>query len=126
MKNAEGVSLPFELDRRLKQRIDHLRDVRESLEQLGRSAGSLQRLFGVELERRRAAAAAAPTAPAAQVAPAVKEAKSRTPSPATRTAPPPPPPPSNAPAKPAEEEEEIPAWRKLFPDLSAEVPGRKK
>ncbi|QRK04980.1 hypothetical protein JQX13_32860 [Archangium violaceum] len=125
MKNAEGVSLPFELDRRLKQRIEHLRDVRESLEKLGRSSGSLQRMFAAEQERRRAAAAAAPTAPTAPAAPAVKEAKGRTPPPAART-PPPPPPPSSAPAKPAEEEEDIPAWRKLFPDLSAEVPGRKK
>lgn len=121
MKSAEGVSLPFELDRRLKQRIEHLRDVRESLEKLGRSAGSLQRMFAAEQERSRARAAAE----AAPAAPAVKEAKGRTPPPPpART--PPPPPPSSAPAKLAEEEEEIPAWRKLFPDLSAEVPGRKK
>jgi hypothetical protein len=112
MKNAEGAAPPFELlERRLKQSTDRLRDVRESLEELGRSAGSLQRLFGVE-EIREAARAAGRT-PKGQ--------------PATT------PPPARG-ARPAQSsgpsasggQDDIPEWRKVFPDLSSKVPGRSK
>jgi hypothetical protein len=107
MKNAEGVALASELDRRLKASTDQLRDVRETLEQLGRSAGALQRLFGVEQIQE--AARAKGWSPKEQTA---------TELPPTRSARP-------APAAPAPQDE-IPEWRRVFPNLSTKVPGRGK
>lgn len=109
MKNAEGVALASDLDRRLKASIDQLRDVRETLEELGRSAGALHRLFGVE-----------------QVQQTVT-AKGRTPKGQTTT----PPAPAQS-ARPAQSntppasssQDDIPEWRKVFPNLSNKVPGR--
>jgi hypothetical protein len=124
MKNAEGVSLPSELEQRLKQSIDHLRDVREVLEELGRSADVLHRLFGVEQ-------VAVPTRAAPPPRPVERAAKARAPQKEqTATTPPPAkgsahPPPGNAPPAP-QPEDEIPEWRKVFPELSSEVPGRGK
>lgn len=109
MKNAEGVALASDLDRRLKTSVDQLRDVRETLEQLGRSAGALHRLFGVE-----------------EVQEVVRAKDGRTPKGRTATAPPPSrPAPSNAPPAPALQDD-IPEWRKVFPNLSSKVPGRGK
>lgn len=107
MKNAEGVALASELDRRLKASTDQLRDVRETLEQLGRSAGTLQRLFGVE-QIQEAARGKGRTA---------KEQTATEPSRSAR------PSPGSAPAAPAAQDD-IPEWRRVFPDLSRRVPGR--
>ena len=110
MKNAEGAAHPFELlDRRLKQSTDQLRDVRETLEELGRSAATLQRLFGVEQIQEAARAAG-------------QGAKGQ-------TATPPPPARSGRPSQgsaPSAAQDDIPEWRKVFPDLSNKVPGRGK
>ncbi|MCY1080176.1 hypothetical protein [Archangium lansingense] len=112
MKNAEGVALASDLDRRLKTSIDQLRDVRETLEELGRSAGTLHRLFGVE-----------------EVQEVVRGKGGRTPTPKGQTVPPPAPSarpaPSSAPTAPAPQDD-IPEWRKVFPNLSSKVPGRGK
>lgn len=112
MKNAEGVAPASDLDRRLKASIDQLRDVRETLEQLGRSAGALHRLFGVE-----------------EVQEVVRAKGGRTPKGRTATRYPPAPSarpaPSSAPPAPAPQDD-IPEWRKVFPNLSSKVPGRGK
>ena len=107
MKNAEGVALASELDRRLKASTDQLRGVAETLEQLGRSAGVLQRLFGVE-EFQEAARGKFRTAKE-------QAAADSPPSKGTR------PSPGSAPAASGDD---IPEWRKVFPDLSSKVPGR--
>ncbi len=111
MKNAEGVALVSDLDRRLKASIDQLRGVRETLEPLSRSAGALHQFFGVE-----------------EVQEVVRGRSGRTPKAQTAT----PPPaqsarsaPSSAPAAPAAQDD-IPEWRKVFPNLSSKVPGRGK
>lgn len=109
MKNAEGVALASELDRRLKASTDQLRDVAETLEQLGRSAGMLQRLFGVE-EFQDAARGKVRTAKE-------QAAANSLPSKGTR------PSSGSAPAASAAQDD-IPEWRKVFPDLSSKVPGR--
>jgi hypothetical protein len=110
MKNAEGAAHPFELlERRLKASTDQLRDVRETMEELGRSAGALQRLFGVEQLREAALAAGQSPKGQAAAAPPPKGARSSqssTPAPATQ--------------------DDVPEWRKVFPDLSSKVPGRSK
>jgi hypothetical protein len=111
MKNAEGLALPFELDRRLKAAVDRLGEVRETLEELDPLADSLGPLLGVSPRKGRARAASQPS-PAAMLPPA-KEA--RTPTSSTPPAPP-------APAQ----EEEVPEWRKRFPGLSAQHPKRSK
>lgn len=110
MKNAEGVALASELDRRLKASTDQLRGVAETLEKLGRSAGVLQRLFGVEQFQEAARG---------KVRTAKEQAAAESP-PARGTRPSP----GSAPAAPAAQED-IPEWRKVFPDLSNKVPGRK-
>jgi hypothetical protein len=112
MKNAEGAAHPFELlDRRLKESTDQLRDAREALEQLGRSAGTLQRMFGVEEIRE--AARAAGRAPKGQSAAPPAPTRGTRPTHANQ--------PSASAAK-----DDIPEWRKVFPDLSSKVPGRGK
>ncbi|MFY0524333.1 hypothetical protein ACN28I_14560 [Archangium gephyra] len=106
MKNAEGAAHPFELlERRLKASTDQLRDVRETMEELGRSAGALQRLFGVEQLREAARAAGQGPKGQAAAAPPPKGSRSSQ---------------SSAPAA----QDDIPEWRKVFPDLSNKVPGR--
>ena len=110
MKNAEGAAHPFELlDRRLKASTDQLRDVRETMEELGRSAGALQRLFGVEQVRQAAMAAGQSQKGQAGAVPPPKGARSSQGS-------------ASAPAA----QDDIPEWRKVFPDLSNKVPGRGK
>ncbi|MFY0565675.1 hypothetical protein ACN28E_17780 [Archangium lansingense] len=111
MKNAEGVALASDLDRRLKTSIDQLRDVRETLEELGRSAGTLHRLFGVE-EVQEVVRGKGGRTPKGQIA-------TPPPAPSARTAP------SSAPPAPAPQDD-IPEWRKVFPNLSSKVPGRGK
>lgn len=110
MKNAEGAAHPFELlERRLKASTDQLRDVRETMEELGRSAGALQRLFGVEQVRQAAMAAGQSPKGQAGAVPPPKGARSSQSS-------------ASAPAA----QDDIPEWRKVFPDLSNKVPGRGK
>jgi hypothetical protein len=111
MKNAEGAAHPFELlERRLKASTDQLRDVRETMEELGRSAGALQRLFGVEQIREAAMAAGQnPKGQAGAAPPPARGARSSQ---------------SSAPA--ASAQDDVPEWRKVFPDLSSKVPGRGK
>ncbi|HYO58935.1 hypothetical protein [Archangium sp.] len=122
MKNAEEAALPSELERRLKLSTDHLREVRETLEELGRAAGALHRLFGVE-QMQQLPNAAPPSRPVERAA------KAQTQKGHTATTPPPVkgsrPPPSSAPSAPPAQDE-VPEWRKVFPELSAEVPGRRK
>ncbi|HEX8820375.1 MAG TPA: hypothetical protein VF794_10650 [Archangium sp.] len=113
MKNAEGMDLPAELDRRLKQGVDRLRAFREAVEELDQIADALGPLLGVSRPRRRGKAAS-PSGPAtrtvgAQTPPAKATRPQQTPPPA-------------APA----ETEEVPEWRKVFPGLSARVQGRSK
>ncbi|HZI03652.1 MAG TPA: hypothetical protein VEZ71_06500 [Archangium sp.] len=109
MKNAEGAAHPFELlERRLKASTDQLRDVRETMEELGRSAGALQRLFGVEQVRQAAMAAGQSPKGQAGAVPPPKGARSSQ---------------SSASAASAAQDD-IPEWRKVFPDLSNKVPGR--
>jgi len=112
MKNAEGVDLPAELERRLKRGVDRLRQFREAVEGLDQIADTFGPLLGVEPPRRRGRAAS-PSRP-------VQETEPRTPpsARAERTGP------GTAPAAPAQPEE-IPEWRKKFPGLSARVPGSK-
>ncbi|HEY0093522.1 MAG TPA: hypothetical protein VGB96_04325 [Archangium sp.] len=114
MKNAEGMDLPAELDRRLKQGVDRLRAFREAVEELDQIADALGPLLGVSRPKRRGRAAASS-------GPAMKTAGTQTPSSAkaVRT------PPATPPAAPAETEE-VPEWRKVFPGLSAKVQGRSK
>jgi hypothetical protein len=112
MKNAEGVDLPAELDRRLKRGVEQLRQFREAIEGLDQIADTLGPLLGVEPPRRRGRAASrapAMKAPEAQTPPAARAERSG---------------PSTTPATPAQPEE-IPEWRKVFPGLSARVPGSK-
>lgn len=110
MKNAEGAAHPFELlERRLKASTDQLRNARESLEALGRSAGALQRLFGAEEVRE--AARAAGRAPKGQTVATPPAHAKGTPS-------------SQASAPAPAAQDDIPEWRKVFPDLSSKVPGR--
>lgn len=112
MKNAEGVDLPAELERRLKRGVDQLRQFREAVEELDQMADALGPLLGVERPRRRGRGASR--------ARPVKAAETQLPptTRAERTAP------STAPAAPVQTEE-IPEWRKVFPGLSARVPGSK-
>ncbi|HYO72826.1 MAG TPA: hypothetical protein VEU33_42870 [Archangium sp.] len=109
MKNAEGAAPPFELlDRRLKESTEQLRDVTKVFEALGRSAGALQRM--VSGEQFQEAARTAGRGQKAQTAPPppARGAQSSQ---------------SNAPSAPATQDD-IPEWRKVFPDLSSKVPGR--
>jgi hypothetical protein len=112
MKNAEGVDLPAELDRRLKRGVDQLRQFREAMEGLDQIADTLGPLLGVERPRRRGKAAS--RALEMQAPDTQTPAQAR----AERTGP------STAPATPAQPED-IPEWRKVFPGLSARVPGSK-
>ncbi|HZH77857.1 MAG TPA: hypothetical protein VEY88_17655 [Archangium sp.] len=107
MKNAEGMDLPAELDRRLKRGVDQLRQFREAVEELDQIADAIGPLLGVERPKRRGKGASR-TSPAAEA---------QTASPA-----------SKAPSTPsaAAQPEDIPEWRKVFPGLSARVPGSKK
>ncbi|WP_309895892.1 hypothetical protein [Archangium sp.] len=107
MKNAEGVDLPAELDRRLKRGVDQLRQFREAVEELDQIADAIGPLLGVERPRRRGKGASR-TSPTA--------AEAQTPSAASKA-------PSTASAA---QPEDIPEWRKVFPGLSARVPGSKK
>jgi hypothetical protein len=112
MKNAEGVDLPAELERRLKRGVDQLRQFREAVEGLDQMADTLGPLLGVEPPRRRGKAASrarAAQAPEVLMPPPAKAERSG---------------PSTAPVAPAQPEE-IPEWRKVFPGLSARVPGSK-
>ncbi|WP_375772208.1 hypothetical protein NR798_15405 [Archangium gephyra] len=112
MKNAEGAAHPFELlDRRLKQSTDQLRDVRETLEELGRSASTLQRLFGVEQIRE----AARGTGQGGKGHTATQPPPSRSGRPSQGSTP-----------SSTASQDDIPEWRKVFPDLSNKVPGRGK
>lgn len=110
MKNAEGAAQPFELlERRLKASTDQLRNATESLEELGRSAGALQRLFGVEEIREAARAAGrAPKEQSSATSPSARGASSSQSSTSTAS------------------QDDIPEWRKVFPNLSSKVPGRGK
>jgi hypothetical protein len=108
MKNAEGVDLPAELDRRLKRGVDQLRQFREAVEELDQIADAIGPLLGVERPRRRGRGAS-------RAGPAAAEAQ--TPSAASKA-------PSTASAA-AAQPEDIPEWRKVFPGLSARVPGSK-
>jgi TolA-binding protein len=118
MKNGEGVALTVELERRLRQSTDRLRDVRETLEELSRSADALHHLFGLQQMREQ-------TQAAPQHRLEEKAAKARTQKGQTATAPTASrPAPSSAPSESTEEE--VPEWRKVFPKLSAHVPGRGK
>ncbi|WP_152622714.1 hypothetical protein [Archangium violaceum] len=108
MKNAEGGAYPFELlDRRLRESTAQLRDVTRVLETLGRSAGALQRMVG-----------------GAQFQEA---ARTNGRAPKAQTAPPPPARGAQAPQSghpPAPAQDDIPEWRKVFPNLSSKVPSR--
>jgi hypothetical protein len=110
MKNAEGGAHPFELlDRRLKDSTAQLRDVTKVLENLGRSAGALQRMVGTEQFQE-----------AARTAGRTPRAQTPTPAPSARG--------SQASQSSATgasaHQDDIPEWRKVFPDLSSKVPGR--
>jgi hypothetical protein len=107
MKNAEGMDLPAELDRRLKRGVDQLRQFREAVEALDEIADAIGPLLGVERPRRRGRGAS-------RTSPAAAQAQT-------------PPPPTKAPSTTsAAQPEDIPEWRKVFPGLSARVPGSKK
>ena len=118
MKNAERLDLPVELERRLRQGIDRLGQMRQAMEELVRIAEVIQPLLGVGAEQERARAT-----------PPSRPAEGRTQG--ARTAAPPPP--ANEPRTPTgsaspapTSSEEIPEWRKMFPGLSAQYPGRSK
>jgi hypothetical protein len=113
MKTGEGVALTVELERRLRQSTDRLRDVRETLEELSRAADALHHLFGLQ-QMQEYTRQAAPMHRLGE-----KPATTPPPAKASRAAP------SSAPSQP-KDEDEIPEWRKVFPKLSAEVPGRGK
>jgi hypothetical protein len=120
MKNGEGVALTVELERRLRQSTDRLRDVRETLEELSQAADALQYLFSQQQMQANAQAAApstgtAPTARAQKAQPAAAYPPAKASRPAA----------SSAPSAPSEQDE-VPEWRKLFPKLSAQVPGHGK
>lgn len=109
MKNAEGGAYPFELlDRRLRESTSQLRNVTEVLEKLGRSAGTLQRMVGgaqfQEAARTNGRAPKAQTAPP----PPTRGAQAQQSPPAAAT------------------QDDIPEWRKVFPNLSSKVPSRGK
>ncbi len=107
--------MTVELERRLRQSTDRLRDVRKTLEELSQAADALHHLFG--LQQMQAQALATP--------PAENAATARTQKGQTATAHPPAK--ASRPAPSAQpEQDEVPEWRKLFPKLSAEVPGRGK
>jgi TolA-binding protein len=123
MKNGEGVALTVELERRLRQSTDRLRDMRETLEELSQAADALHHLFG--LQQMQEQLQQTPTLHRLGEKPAMtraqKEQSETTPAPAKASRP--------APATPAaesKEEEDVPEWRKVFPKLSAHVPGRGK
>ncbi|MFE8600618.1 hypothetical protein KYC5002_34275 [Archangium violaceum] len=109
MKNAEGGAYPFELlDRRLRESTAQLRDVTKVLEALGRSAGALQRMVGgAQLQE---AARTAGRAPKAHTAPPPPARGAQAPQSSTTSAP--------------AAKDEIPEWRKVFPNLSSKVPSR--
>ena len=112
MKNAEGGAHPFELlDRRLRESTAQLRDVTKVLEALGRSSGALQRMVGgAQLQE---AARTAGRAPKAHTAPPPPVRGAQAPQKSSST---------SAPAA----KDEIPEWRKVFPNLSSKVPSRGK
>jgi hypothetical protein len=119
MKNAERLELPVELERRLRRGIDRLGQMRESLEELARIADTIHPLLG-----------GGPTPERAKATPPSRRAvEERAQGARTAATPPPakvpPTPPSSAPSAPMESEE-VPEWRKLFPGLSAQHPGRSK
>jgi hypothetical protein len=118
MKTGEGVALTVELERRLRQSTDRLRDVRETLEELSRAADALHHLFGLQQMMENAQAT-----PMHRLG--VKEAKGR-----SQTATPPSARGSHSSSGSAASEstnqDEVPEWRKVFPKLSAQVPGRGK
>ncbi|WP_143195543.1 hypothetical protein [Archangium sp. Cb G35] len=110
MKNAEGGAYPFELlDQRLRESTAQLRDVTKVLEALGRSAGTLQRM--VRGEQFQEAARTAGRAPKAQTAPPPARGAQA--------------PQSSTPQAQAAQDD-IPEWRKVFPNLSSKVPSRGK
>ena len=119
MKNAEELALPLELERRLRLGVDHLREVRETMEELARIADAIQPLLGVS--RTQVQAKTAPQPRPAAGAPMQVGRTAATPPPAKgpRT------PPSSAPSGPTAQDE-VPEWRKVFPGLSAKVPGGSK
>ncbi|HEX5746833.1 MAG TPA: hypothetical protein VFZ09_11365 [Archangium sp.] len=111
MKNAEGGAHPFELlDRRLKDSTAQLKDVTKVLENLGRSAGALRRMVGTEQFQ--------------------ESTRTGGRNPKAQSAPPPPPPARGSHAtqgnasSASAAQDDIPEWRKVFPDLSSKVPGR--
>ncbi|MGZ3458145.1 MAG: hypothetical protein ACXU86_06510 [Archangium sp.] len=112
MKKAELAS-PLELEQRLKLGVDHLRQMRESMEELVRIADAIGPLLGVQRKPGRAKAAPRAAEVRTQGGPAAA------PPPARRSQTPQ----GSEPSPPASPDE-VPEWRRLFPELSAEVPGR--
>lgn len=116
MKNVEGSDSPLELERRLKAGVDQLRKMTDSLEELVHLADAIGPVLGVASRRGRGRAGSGPATRAAGGQSQERRGMAATPSgKQTQT-------PS---AAPAQEAEEIPEWRKLFPGLAAEVPHRK-
>lgn len=117
-ENAEGLALTVELERRLRQGVDHLGEIRQSMEDLVRIADAIGPMLGVKQRKGRGKAAQSPAtrmasgskpeSRTASASPTTKEARGSQ---------------ERAPVPPAELDE-IPEWRKMFPNLSAEVPGR--
>jgi hypothetical protein len=115
MKKVEGSDSPLELERRLKQGVDQLREATETLEDLVHLADAIGPLVGVKRTGRGRGASrpAAESRTQQGYGTAAPPRGGRTQGPA-----------GGAPPAPAETEE-IPEWRKVFPALSAEVPHKK-